>query len=101
MGEGKEAWANKVGLVTLLDIERKELDQGFLVEFVNTFVIKGFDIYFGRECIVYVISKHMMTNAFRVCQIRYIEYPKLGIDEQTNDGGVVVQSWYQTKIKKM
>ncbi len=41
---------------------------------------------------MYVISKHMMTNAFRVCQIGYIEDPKLGIDEQTNDGGVVVQS---------
>lgn len=67
MGEGEEAWANKVGLVTLLDIEWKELDQGFLVEFTNTFVIEGFDIYLGRECIMYVISKQMMTNAFRVC----------------------------------
>ncbi len=26
MGKGEEVWANKVGLVTLLDIEWKELD---------------------------------------------------------------------------
>jgi hypothetical protein len=90
MGEGKEAWGNNVGLVTLLYIEWKELDHGFLVEFVNTFVIKGFDIYFGRESIVYVISKHMMTNAFRVCHIGYIEDSKLEVNEQTNDGEIVV-----------
>jgi hypothetical protein len=76
----------------LLDIEWKELDHGSLVEFVNTFVVKGFNICFGKEHIVYVINKHMMTNAFKVCQIGYIEDPKLGIDEQTNDGGAVVQS---------
>lgn len=92
MVEGEEAWATKIGLVTLLNIEWKELDHGSLVEFVYTFVIKGFDIYFEREHIVYLISKHIMTNAFRVCLIGYIEDPNLGIDEQTNDGRVVVQS---------
>lgn len=49
---------------------------------------------------MYVISKHMMTNAFKVSQIGYIKDPKLGIDEQIDDGGVVVQAWYQTTIHK-
>ncbi len=75
MGEGKETWANKVGLVTLLDIEWKELDHGALVEFLNTFVIKGSKIYFGRRGIMYVINKQIMVYAFKICQTRYIEHP--------------------------
>jgi len=76
MGEGKKTWANKVGLVTLLDIEWKELDLGALVEFLNTFVIKGSKIYFGRRGIMYVINKQIMVYAFRICQTGYIEHPK-------------------------
>ncbi len=57
MGEGEEAWVSKVGLVTLLDIEWKEPNHDVLVEFLNTFVIKRFEIYFGRRGIMYVISK--------------------------------------------
>jgi hypothetical protein len=33
----------------LLAIEWKEPDHDSLVEFLNTFVIKGLDIYFGRK----------------------------------------------------
>jgi hypothetical protein len=57
MGEVEEAWASKVGLVTLLDIEWKEPNHDVLVEFLNIFVIKRFEIYFGRGGIMYVISK--------------------------------------------
>ncbi len=57
MGEGEEAWANKVGLVTLLNIEWKEPNHDVFVEFLNTFVIKGFEIYFARRGIMYVINK--------------------------------------------
>ncbi len=52
MGEGEEAWASKVGLVTLLDIEQKEPNHDVMVEMLNTFVIKRFEIYFGRKGIV-------------------------------------------------
>jgi hypothetical protein len=41
----------------MMDIERKELDHGYLVEFLNTFVIKGSKIFFEKERIMYVISK--------------------------------------------
>jgi hypothetical protein len=49
MGEQEEAWASKVGLVTLLTIEWKEPYIDALVEFLNTFVIKKSMIYFGKK----------------------------------------------------
>jgi hypothetical protein len=67
MGEKEEAWVNKVGLLTLLTIEWKELNHDALVKFLNTFVIEGFEIYFGRKNIIYVISKHLIADAFNVC----------------------------------
>jgi hypothetical protein len=48
MGKGEEVWASKTCLVTLLDIEWKELNHDALVEILNTFVINGFEIYFGK-----------------------------------------------------
>jgi hypothetical protein len=57
MGKKEEAWASKVGLVTLLAIEWKEPNYDALVKKINTFVIKGFEIYFGKKNIVYVINK--------------------------------------------
>ncbi len=68
MGEGKEAWVNKVGLVTLLDIKWKDPNHGAIVEFLNTFVIKGFEIYFGKRSIMYVINKQIMVDALGICQ---------------------------------
>jgi hypothetical protein len=53
MGEGDKAWASKASLITLLDIKWKELNHDALVEFLNTFVIKGFEIYFGKKSIMY------------------------------------------------
>jgi hypothetical protein len=70
MGEGKEAWINKVGLVTFLDIEWKEPDRGAIMEFFNTFVIKGYEIYFGKRNIMYVINKQILVDAFGICQTR-------------------------------
>lgn len=76
MGEGEEAWANKACLVRSLDIEWKQLNHGALVEFLNIFVINGFEIYFGKRGIMYVINKQIMTNAFGVCQSGYIKDSK-------------------------
>jgi hypothetical protein len=67
MGEKEKVWASKVGLVTMLAIEWKEVDHDALVEFLNTFVIKGFEIYFGRKNIAYVISIQLIVDAFNVC----------------------------------
>ncbi len=76
MGEEKETWANKARLVILLDIEWKELDHDNLVEFLNTFMIKRDEFFLGRRGVVYVISKHIITNAFGVYQSGYVEDPK-------------------------
>ncbi len=46
------------------------------LEFINTFVIEGTNIYFGHKDKVYVISKQLIIDVFRVCVERYIEYPK-------------------------
>jgi hypothetical protein len=75
MGEQEEAWASKVGLVTLLTIEWKEPYFDALVEFLNTFVIKESMIYFGKKNIVYVSNKHLIANAFGVCKSGYVESP--------------------------
>ncbi len=77
MGEGKETWASKASLVTLLDIDQKEPNHDILVEFLNIFVIKGFKIYFGRKGIVSVIGKQIIADAFQVCQSKYVEDPKV------------------------
>ncbi len=76
MGVKEEAQASNVGLVTLLAIKWKELDHDALVEFLNTFVIKGSEIYFGRRKIMYVISEQLIANVFSVYQSGYVEDPE-------------------------
>ncbi len=57
MGVKEEAWACKVGLVTMLAIKWKEPNHDALIEFLNIFVIKGSEIYFNTINIVYVINE--------------------------------------------
>jgi hypothetical protein len=38
-----------------------------MLEFLNTFVIKGTNIYFGYQNKVYVISKQLIVVVFKVC----------------------------------
>jgi hypothetical protein len=44
-----------------------------MLEFLNTFIIKGIDIYFGYQDKVYVISKQLIMDVFGVCAKGYIE----------------------------
>ncbi len=73
MGKKKKAWVNKVGLDTLLAIDYNELNHEALVEFLNTFVVKGSGIYFGRRNVVYVNSKQLIIDNFGVCHSGYVE----------------------------
>jgi hypothetical protein len=50
-----------------LDIEWKKLNHDALVEFLNTFVFKEFENYFGKRGITYVIGKQIIVHAFGVC----------------------------------
>jgi len=47
-----------------------------MLEFLNTFLIKGVDIYFGHKDQVYVISKQLIVNIFGVCAKGYVKEPK-------------------------
>ncbi len=38
-----------------------------MLEFLNTFMIKGADIYFEHKDKVYVISKQLIIYVFRMC----------------------------------
>jgi len=46
------------------------------LELLNTFLIKGADIYFGHKDKVYLISKQLIVDVFRVCAKGYVEEPK-------------------------
>jgi len=47
-----------------------------MLEFFNTFFIKGIDIYFGHKDKVYVISKQLIVDVFGVCADEYVEESK-------------------------
>jgi hypothetical protein len=47
-----------------------------MLEFFNTFLIKGIDIYFGHKDKVYVISKQLILNVFAISVEGYVEEPK-------------------------
>jgi hypothetical protein len=47
-----------------------------MLEFLNTFLIKGINIYFGHKDKVYVINKQLIVNVFGVCVERYKKGPK-------------------------
>ncbi len=70
----EEEWASKVRLITLFLMNQKSLMLNIMLEFFNTFVIKGTYIYFGYH--VYVISKQLIVNVFGVYVEGYVEDPK-------------------------
>ncbi len=47
-----------------------------MLEFLNTFLIKGANIYFGRKDKVYVINKQLIVDVFRVCVEGYVKNRK-------------------------
>jgi len=44
-----------------------------MLEILNTFLIKGANIYIGHEDKVYVIRKQLIINAFGVCVEGYVK----------------------------
>jgi hypothetical protein len=47
-----------------------------MLEFINTFLIKGAEFYFKHKDKVYVINKQLIVNVFGVYAERYVEKPK-------------------------
>jgi hypothetical protein len=44
-----------------------------MLKFLNTFLIKGIDIYFGHKDKVYVTNKQSIIDVFSMCAKRYVE----------------------------
>jgi hypothetical protein len=66
-------WASKVRLVTLFLMDWETLMPIVMLEFLNTFLIRGTYNYFKRKDKVYVISKRLIIYVFGVCTKRYVE----------------------------
>ncbi len=47
-----------------------------MLEFFDTFFIKGADIYFGHKDKVYVINKQLIVDVFGVCAEGYVKESK-------------------------
>jgi hypothetical protein len=52
-----------------------------MLEFLNTFVIKGINIFFGYHDKVYVINEQLIVDVFGVCVEGYVEDLKRQINE--------------------
>jgi hypothetical protein len=77
----EEEWVYKVGLVILFLMNWEASMLNIMLEFLNTFVIKGIDIYFGYQDKVYVINKQLIIDVFGVCAKRYVEDPKRQVNK--------------------
>ncbi len=64
----KEDQASKVKLVPLFVMAWEASMPDVMLEFLNTFLIKSIDIYFGHKDKVYVISKQLIVDVFGVCR---------------------------------
>jgi hypothetical protein len=69
----EEDWASKVRLVTLFLMDWQTLMPNVMLEFLNTFMIKGAYIYFEHKDKVYVINKQLNIDVFEVCMEGYVE----------------------------
>jgi len=47
-----------------------------MLEFLNTFFIKGVNIYFGHKDKVYAINKQLIVDVFGMCVEGFVEKPK-------------------------
>jgi hypothetical protein len=64
-----------------------------MLEFLNTFMIKGADIYFGHKDKVHVVSKQPIVYVFGVCADGYVEEPKGQVSKS-----LVVQALQSCKL---
>ncbi len=77
----EENQAFKARLVPMFLMDQQTLMLDVMREFLNTFLIKGIDIYFGHKDKVYVINKQLILDVFRVCVDGYVEEPKRQVNK--------------------
>jgi hypothetical protein len=64
-----------------------------MLEFLNTFLIKGINIYFEHKDKVYVISKQLIVDVFGVCVEGYVEKRKGQVNKS-----LAVQALYNCRL---
>jgi len=69
----EENRASKTRLVPLFMMGWEAPMLDVILEFLNTFLIKGTNIYFGHKDKVYVINKQLIIDVIRVCAEGYVE----------------------------
>jgi hypothetical protein len=72
----KEDWASKARLVPSFLMGWEAPMPNVMLEFFNTFFIKGTNIYFRHKDKVYVISKQLIVDVFGMCVKGYVEERK-------------------------
>jgi hypothetical protein len=77
----EEKWGFKAELIPLFLMDWEAPMPNVMLEFLNTFLIKGTNIYFGHKNKVYVISKQLVVNVFGVCAEGYVEESKGQVDK--------------------
>jgi hypothetical protein len=89
----KEDWVSKGRLVPLFLMWWEALMPNVMLEFLNTFLIKGAYIYFGLKDKVYVINKQLIIDVFGVCTKGYVEELKGHVNKS-----LVVQALQSCKL---
>jgi hypothetical protein len=69
----KKYWASQAGLVPLFLMGWEAPMPNVMLEFLNTILIKGANIYSGHKDKVYVIRKQLIVDVFGVCVEGYVE----------------------------
>jgi hypothetical protein len=69
----EEDWVSKAGLVPLFLMGWEAPMPNVMLEFFNTFLVKGGNIYFGHKDKVYVINKQLIVDVFGVCVEGYVK----------------------------
>jgi hypothetical protein len=77
----EENWASKAKFVPLFLIGCEAPMPDVMLEFLNTFLIKGTNIYFGHNDKVYVIIKQLIVDVFGMCAKGYVKEPKGQVNE--------------------
>jgi len=72
----EENWASKARLVPLFLMDWQASMFNIMLKFLNTFLIKGTNIYFGHKGKMYAISKQLIIEVFKICAKGSIEDPK-------------------------
>jgi hypothetical protein len=65
-GKDQKQWVSRVRLVGLLELQWRAPHHDWLVEFLNTYMIKGEITYAKMGKKIVAIDEHLIANVFKV-----------------------------------